>query len=69
MQDITYESAMKRLEEIVEKLESGELSLEESIALYEESTKLSAFCADALNKAELKIKRLSEKENGENDEQ
>ena len=68
MQEMTYESAMKKLEEIVEKLESGELSLDESIKLYEESAKLSAFCADALNKAEMKIKELSEVENGEQDD-
>lgn len=54
----TFESAMKRLEEIVESLESGELSLEESIKLYEEGIGLSTFCTEKLNESEKKIKML-----------
>ncbi len=65
MENISYEAAVKRLEEIVVKLESGELTLEESIKLYEESSELSAYCSDLLNKAELKIKEFSNKK-GEN---
>ena len=57
---MTYEQAMKRLEEIVEKLDDGSLPLEESIKLFEESTKLTAFCSDTLEKAKLKVTELSE---------
>lgn len=57
---MTYEQAMKRLEEIVEKLDDGTLPLEESIKLFEESTKLAAFCNDTLEKAKLKVTELSE---------
>lgn len=57
---MTYEQAMKKLEEIVAKLDDGSLPLEESIKLFEESTKLAAFCNDTLEKAKLKVTELSE---------
>ena len=57
---LTYEQAMKRLEEIVEKLDDGSLPLEESIKLFEESTKLAAFCNETLEKAKLKVTELSD---------
>jgi exodeoxyribonuclease VII small subunit len=59
-QDLTFESAMKRLEEIVRKLESGELSLTESIERYKESMQLVQFCRQQLDKAELEIEQLVE---------
>lgn len=55
----TYEEAILRLEEIVSLLESGNLTLEESIKLFEEGTKLSAFCYKTLNSARLKVIELS----------
>ena len=51
----TFESALARLEEIAAQLESGELPLDKSLKLYEESTKLAAFCAEKLNDAKTKI--------------
>ena len=59
MNNLTYENAISRLEEIVEEMEKNELSLEESIKLYEEGTKLTAYCSDLLNKAQLKITELT----------
>ena len=59
---MTYEEAIKRLEEIVEQLDSGKLSLDESLKLFEESTKLPAFCKQGLENAKLKITELSKKE-------
>ncbi len=56
---MTYEQAMARLEEIVEKLDDGSLSLDDSIKLFEESTKLAVFCNDCLEKAKLKVTELS----------
>ena len=44
MKDMTYEQALKQLEETVEKMENGDLSLEESLKLYEKGNQLSAFC-------------------------
>lgn len=58
--NITYEAAIKRLEEIVTMLEGGELSLDKSLKLYEEATELSAFCKKYLDEAEGKLTILSE---------
>ena len=54
--EITFESAMSRLEEIVGQLESGRVSLDSSLKLYEEGIELVRFCSDTLDKAERKIK-------------
>ena len=59
MAEKNYESAVKRLEAIVAKLEKGSLSLEEMMKLYEEGASLSAFCAKCLDEAQLKIEQLS----------
>ncbi|MDO4459626.1 MAG: exodeoxyribonuclease VII small subunit [Clostridia bacterium] len=58
----TFEEALIKLKEIVAKLEQGDISLEESIKLYEEGAKLSAFCYTTLEKAEQKITVLSNNE-------
>lgn len=55
MVELTFESALTRLEEIVKKIESGESSLEETIAFYDEGLKLSAFCHEKLTSAQQKI--------------
>ena len=60
MKKMTYEQAMKRLEEIVEILEKGEETLDNSLKLFQEGTELSAFCNDFLDKADLKITELSD---------
>lgn len=60
---ISFEEAYKKLEEIAEKLESSEITLDESIALFEEGVRLSAYCNDILNAARQKIETL-EKDNG-----
>ena len=62
-QRITFETAMQKLSAIVEKLESGSLSLEESLKLFEEGTALSAHCYRTLEQAELKIETLDTLEN------
>lgn len=59
MNNMTYEKAISRLEEIVELMEKNDLSLDESIKLYEEGTKLTAYCSDLLNKAQQKITELT----------
>lgn len=55
---ITFEDAMKRIEEIVLKLENGNSSLDESLELFEEATKLCTFCNKRLETAEQKVKSL-----------
>ncbi len=62
---MNFEESMKRLETIVEELEGGELSLEESIASYEEGVKLSRRLTLTLDEAEKRIERLVEREGGE----
>ena len=56
---MTFEQAMVRIEEIVALLEAGKQSLEESLKLFEEGTKLSEFCHTTLKDARLKITELS----------
>ncbi len=58
--ELSYEQSMKRLEEIVAKLERESLSLDESLKLFEEGTKLADACNKALEKAEQKISRIDE---------
>jgi exodeoxyribonuclease VII small subunit len=60
-----FEQAMARLEEISQLLESGEISLEDSIKLYEEGVKLIDLCQKRLNEAEKKILILSRNKEGD----
>jgi exodeoxyribonuclease VII small subunit len=55
-----FESALTRLEEITERLESGEAPLEESLALYSEGVEIAGFCTSKLAEAEKKITILKE---------
>jgi len=65
MKNMTYEEALSKLEKIVEKLEEGSLSLDKSMELFEEGTRLSVFCEKCLNEAEQKITQLKEVENND----
>lgn len=60
-----YEKSVKRLEEIVNKLENGNITLDEAMKLFDEGTKLTAGCYEILRKAEQKITDISEIENQE----
>lgn len=60
-----FEDALKLLETIVEKLESGTLELEESIQLFEQGVELSIYCQQKLQQAEGRIQRLVKNLNGE----
>ncbi|MCM2281017.1 MAG: exodeoxyribonuclease VII small subunit [Bdellovibrionaceae bacterium] len=53
-----FEKKLNRLEEIVAKMESGELALEESLKLFEEGVRLSRECNGQLTEAEQKVKLL-----------
>ena len=65
MADMTFEQAMTRLEQIVATLESGRCTLDDSLKLFEEGTKLTAYCAQQIKTAEQKILKLTAVENGE----
>ena len=64
-ENMTFESASARLEEIVKLLERGNSSLDESLKLYEEGVALVRFCNEALDNAEKRIKILAPGANGE----
>ncbi len=59
-----FESAMKRLEEIVKILERGELPLASLLEIYEEGVKLQNFCQEKLDEAERKVEILVRKSEG-----
>ena len=65
MEGLNFESAMTRLEEIVEQLESGHLNLESSLAVFEEGVRLSLYCQQELEKTDGQVQRLLRKLNGE----
>jgi exodeoxyribonuclease VII small subunit len=62
---MSFEDAMAALEEIVDRLESGEAPLEESIALYERGAALRAHCEKRLRDAELRVEKIVQGADGE----
>ncbi len=63
--EIKFEEALARLEAVVERLESGELPLEESLRLFEEGVHLTKVCTHRLEEAERRITILLKNEQGE----
>ncbi|MEK6545369.1 MAG: exodeoxyribonuclease VII small subunit [Nitrospinota bacterium] len=64
MPEIKFEKALKRLEEIIEELEKGELDLDRSLQIFEEGIKMSRICSKKLQEAEKKIEILTKDESG-----
>jgi len=62
---LSFEEALDRLEKIVNLLESGNLSLEDTLKYYEEGTVLLRICDEYLKRAEGKIQKLTKNDNGE----
>ncbi|MCQ2427365.1 MAG: exodeoxyribonuclease VII small subunit [Clostridia bacterium] len=60
MEEIKFEAALERLEEIVRTLESGHSSLEDSMKYYEEGVKLVRICTGKLENARKKVLTVSE---------
>jgi len=60
----TFEKAMKRLEQIVQELESGEQPLEKAIKKFEEGVQLSKFCSQKLEETEKKVAILLQDQEG-----
>ena len=56
--NLSFEEALKRLEEVVERLEKGDLPLEEALGLFQEGTALVRHCEGLLNAAEAKVEML-----------
>lgn len=59
-----FESALKRLEEVVRRLESGDLSLDDSLKAFEEGMKQVTFCTRKLNEAEKRVELLLKNKDG-----
>ena len=64
MKEMTFEQKMARLEEIVGKLEKGEAQLSDSLALFEEGTRLAAACRMELDQAEQQVVKLMKGDDG-----
>lgn len=64
MAEIKFEDALKRLEEIVDTLDKGDISLERSLKIFEEGVRLSRLCNKMLDKAEKKVEILMRDEKG-----
>ena len=60
----SFEDALKRLEEIVQRMEGGDLALEDSLGLFEEGVRLTRVCSQRLDEAEKKIELLTRDEKG-----
>lgn len=58
VEELTYEEAFEELQAVVSELESGELPLDQSLALFERGQALSKRCSTLLEDAELKLKEL-----------
>ena len=64
-EEVKFEKAIKRLEEIVEKLEKGDLDIDKSLEIFEEGIKMSRICSKKLAEAEKRIEKLTRNEKGE----
>ncbi len=62
---LSFEVAYARLEEILEKMNSGKVSLEDSLKLYEEADQLMHWCSERLTQAERKIETLVKRRDGQ----
>ena len=60
LEELAFEAAFAQLGEVVGKLEAGDLSLDDALALFEQGRKLAAYCSAKLDEAELKVQKLSE---------
>ena len=60
----TFEKAMKKLEQIVQELESGDLPLEKAVNIFEEGVKLSKFCSNKLDETEKRVTILMQDAEG-----
>ena len=64
MTEMKFEDALKKLEDIIEELERGDLSLDDSLSKYEEGIKLSVICTKKLEHAKKKVESLIKTQDG-----
>lgn len=57
--NLSFEDALKLLEETVDKLEAGDMLLEESLVLFERGQELASYCNELLEKASLRVEQLT----------
>ena len=62
VEKLSYEQAMAEMEEIIQKMESDQLTLDEALSFFERGQALAKRCADLLNQAELKVRQLTGQE-------
>lgn len=60
----SFERSIERMEAIVKRMEQGDVPLEEALGLFREGTQLVQTCTEALDKAELEVKKLSKSADG-----
>jgi len=62
LEELSYEQALAELDNIVAELENSERTLEETLRLFERGQALASYCVELLDKAELKVQTIMEKE-------
>ena len=65
LENLSFEDALIKLENIVRELESGRIKLDDAVSAYEKAVALKKFCEQKLKAAELKIEKLEIGKNGE----
>ena len=63
-ENLSFEQAMEELEQVIDRLDSGELGLEQALNFYEKGIELGKRCEKLLKEAELRVQKLSEGEGG-----
>ena len=58
VKNISFEDALKELESIVQKLESGQVKLEEAVTAYEKGVQMQKVCEEKLKEAQMKVEKL-----------
>ena len=65
LQELSFEEALMRLENLVRELEGGRIKLDDAVKAYEQATALKKICETKLENAKLKIEKIEENKNGE----
>ena len=65
IKDLTFEAALKELEEIVSQLDTGSIDLDKAVEAYEKGAKLKQHCEKQLKEAQLRIEKIEVDKNGD----
>ena len=66
LEKLTFEKAMKELEELVDSLDKGDISLDEAIAAYDRGSQLKDYCEKKLQEAKMKVDTIQASDNTDN---